>query len=1030
MSTVLEQHWETELQSQRRRLLGRRYQLAVEELGYSSFQEWLKSENGRYRDQALTRYLTKLGPILEEFEVFVRSITTMVQGGGQIAGLVWGSIQAVLDAASKYAKLLESVTNMIEEISLLMPQLATYSTLFPGKKALDNCLRILISDFVGFCIEAVIFFKRWPIYSLLRIFWFSLERNFQAYKSNILRHQGQFDRERQVLVDTELIYGGRIRAVEAMIPITSSAAREPERLYIVPFQRNPRFQARGNTLSLLHQNLCEVTDDETIRQKSCVVHGGGGMGKTQLAIEYTHRYRRHFDYIVWICAESKTELTNGMAELAKRLKISDAQGATSRASIEAARTWLETTDKRWLLVFDNANRWEDLQGYWPFCASGSVLVTSQLARLRTMVSSEIRLSTLEPSEGARFLLDEIAGDGDPQTDMENARLISEALGGHPLSIVHVAGYIAQSHISLEAFLHLFENRQRIARILSQETTLLQYERNMEVVHDIALQELDAPSLMLAQILSMLCSEGVPREMLLVDADHGDRLLGFLEFDDEASFHEMIRQLRARHLIDCQGLDRNQLYLMHRSLQLSLLRKMDEEEGKIASIFNMAVSLTRRMFPRQSPVQFPQNDIWEKCEKYSPHVMSIMSAHAASPAPPECSIDYALLLSDVSNYFYERNIFGDALDTSNVSVKVCERFVGRHEAVRADIHTIAAAVRDTCGISERLRTLHHYVMTVALRQEYLNKSNPIDVSSNDLWNYANAWGNMTPILLDYECYEDVIIYSDLAITMKKKLLGSGQDCAIACYEPYRNKHIALAALGRLDEAQKWEPDPDNFMADPTYKVIMIRYYFFHANIAILCGNLDSAYTTLQMVLSMRTDIFGPTGRSTLDTYYLLAMLESKRHNNEAAEAYLRKALERPDQWTDEACARAKYQLARLLLRKKKDDKKDEEARNLLKEATQVRVARWEKYAGYWPLDVPLPDEDAIYDHIVPAEAGRLVMTKSLPANTLTRQLNDVCRHLESRLGSKDDILPPKDLAELLKTSGSLFHLVPHIQAYAV
>lgn len=191
------------------------------------------------------------------------------------------------------------------------------------------------------------------------------------------------------------------------------------------------------------------------------------------------------------------------------------------------------TDKRWLLVFDNANRWEDLQGYWPFCASGSVLVTSQLARLRTMVSSEIRLSTLEPSEGARFLLDEIAGDGDPQTDMGNARLISEALGGHPLSIVHVAGYIAQSHISLEAFLHLFENRQRIARILSQETTLLQYERNMEVVHDIALQELDAPSLMLAQILSMLCSEGVPREMLLVDADHGDRLLGFLEFDDEA-----------------------------------------------------------------------------------------------------------------------------------------------------------------------------------------------------------------------------------------------------------------------------------------------------------------------------------------------------------------------------------------------------------------------------------------------------------------------------------------------------------------
>jgi hypothetical protein len=99
MGTALEKRWETELQSQKK-LLGRKYQAAVEELGYSSFQDWFKSENGRYSEQALTRYIKKLGPIFDEFEVFVRSITTMVQGGGQIAGLVWGSIQAVLDVSA------------------------------------------------------------------------------------------------------------------------------------------------------------------------------------------------------------------------------------------------------------------------------------------------------------------------------------------------------------------------------------------------------------------------------------------------------------------------------------------------------------------------------------------------------------------------------------------------------------------------------------------------------------------------------------------------------------------------------------------------------------------------------------------------------------------------------------------------------------------------------------------------------------------------------------------------------------------
>lgn len=350
---------------------------------------------------------------------------------------------------------------------------------------------------------------------------------------------------------------------------------------------------------------------------------------------------------------------------------------------------------------------------------------------------------------------------------------------------------------------------------------------------------------------------------------------------------MIRKLTARHLIETQGSGKDQQLLIHRSLQLNLLHRLDKDHAKLQSTFETAVNLARRMFPRQSPVQFPQNNLWTRCKKYSPHVMAIMNVYTASENPPECSMTYALLLSDVSTYFYERNIFDDALKASDAAESASARFAGSNETIRADIHTIAGAVRDTCGISMRSKTLYQYEMAIALRQQQIEKTDLKDITAEDLWCYANAWGNMTPILLDYECYEDVILYADLAIGIKRRLLGSGKEFVKAAYEQIRNKHVALAALGHSEQALSWEADSENYLEDPAYVAIMIRYYFFHANIAMVCGNLDGAHETLQMILRLRTNMFGYSGRSTLDTYYLLGVLELRRNNSDLAEYDLQK-----------------------------------------------------------------------------------------------------------------------------------------------
>ena len=54
-------------------------------------------------------------------------------------------------------------------------------------------------------------------------------------------------------------------------------------------------------------------------QTSCVIHGIGGVGKTQVALEYTYRYREYYAYIFWVRAETGVELSTSFASFARSL---------------------------------------------------------------------------------------------------------------------------------------------------------------------------------------------------------------------------------------------------------------------------------------------------------------------------------------------------------------------------------------------------------------------------------------------------------------------------------------------------------------------------------------------------------------------------------------------------------------------------------------------------------------------------------------------------------------------------------------
>src|SRR5262245_26238664 len=152
-----------------------------------------------------------------------------------------------------------------------------------------------------------------------------------------------------------------------------------EQLWNVHHFRNPRFIGRADILERIR------TGFETNRNKVSVqvLCGLGGIGKSQIAIEFAYRQAEDYDVVRWIRAEDPTSLATDYASIAQELRLPEPVLKTKTREenegnhyVGVVRKWLEE-HKAWLLIFDNANDLPAIREYIPRKGSGHILVTSR-----------------------------------------------------------------------------------------------------------------------------------------------------------------------------------------------------------------------------------------------------------------------------------------------------------------------------------------------------------------------------------------------------------------------------------------------------------------------------------------------------------------------------------------------------------------------------------------------------------------------------------------------------------------------------
>jgi len=225
----------------------------------------------------------------------------------------------------------------------------------------------------------------------------------------------------------------------------SSAAIPPGHLppgSYLPHGRNPLFTGRESELRTLATYLLPGASTRSVAISAT---GIGGIGKTQLAVEFTYRYGHRFPGGVhWISFAESDSIASQVARcgMAMRLYLENSELTTHQQARLVQRTWNDDPTPR-LLIFDNCESELSYASWRPESGGSCVLLTARRAHWDPELGlTPLRLGVLSEAESIALLRRYLANDR-RATDESGLGAITHALGRLPLALRLAGSYLAR-----------------------------------------------------------------------------------------------------------------------------------------------------------------------------------------------------------------------------------------------------------------------------------------------------------------------------------------------------------------------------------------------------------------------------------------------------------------------------------------------------------------------------------------------------------------------------------------------------------
>lgn len=175
------------------------------------------------------------------------------------------------------------------------------------------------------------------------------------------------------------------------------------------------FIGREREIAEIHQSLSSDGG-----RRIAILHGLGGIGKTQLAVTYIKRYRDKYSAIFWLNIKDEISIQDSFIKVASQI-VQQHPDASSLGAlnlqkdrnevIEAVKAWLSLPNNtKWLLVYDNYDNPKsevksdgiDIEQYLPGAFQGSMIITTRLSDID--IGQQIAIRKLEAIEDSLEIL--------------------------------------------------------------------------------------------------------------------------------------------------------------------------------------------------------------------------------------------------------------------------------------------------------------------------------------------------------------------------------------------------------------------------------------------------------------------------------------------------------------------------------------------------------------------------------------------------------------------------------------------------